>query len=145
MGVFYPSKDSVFQITDTGGNLRDISPYIISIDGLPGPRELIESTALGASGREWQAGLENVVITLELMWSDDSNVGADTVLGPLSRHTAATAFDFGPEGKAAGDIKYTGSCWVRNYAITARVGDLVKARCELQVNGALSTRTTYSA
>lgn len=144
MATFYPSKDAVFQITDTSSSLRDISPYIISIDGLPGSRELVESTALGATGREWQPGLENVTIVLELQWSDDANVGADTVLGPLSRHTAATAFDFGPEGKTSGDIKYSGSCWVRNYTILGRVGDIVKARCEIQVNGAVS-RTTYSA
>lgn len=143
MSVFYPSKDSVFQITNTSGQLKDISPYIISIDGLPGPRELVESTALGDSGKKWQPGLENVVITLELMWSDDDAVGADTVLGPLSRHTAATAFDYGPEGKANTDIKYYGNCWVRNYSIITRVGDIVKARAELQVDGALSARGAY--
>ena len=143
MAVFYPSKDSVFQITDTGAVLRDISPYILSIDGLPGVRELIEVTALGSTGREFIPGLENAVISLELQWSDDALVGAETVLGPLRTHTAAVAFDFGPEGKATGDIKYSGTCWVRNFTAPVRFGDKVAARAELQVHGAI-TRGTYA-
>lgn len=144
MATFYPSKDVVFQITDTAASLRDVSPYIISIEGPPGMRELIESTALGDSGRKWQPGLQNGTFSMELQWSDDANVGCDTVFGPLREHTASTAFDFGPEGKTSGDIKYYGNCWVRNYAIVGRVGDIVKARVEIQVDGAV-TRSTYSA
>lgn len=140
----FDSQQSVFQITDTGSTLRDITPYIISVDGLPGPRELGEASNLSSSGREWYPTLENSVITLELLWSDDASVGSDTVLGPLRTHSAAVAFDYGPEGKGAGDIKYSGNAWVRDYRIISRVGDLVKSRCELQVNGVVA-RGTYSA
>lgn len=140
--AFYPSADSVFQIND-GTSLRDISPYVTSIDGLPGPRELIEVTALGDAGRKWIAGLENVVITLELLWSDDASVGSDTVLGLIRDDTAARAFDYGPEGKATGDIKYSGTCWVRNYQVTSRVGQAVTAKAELQVEGII-TKGTYA-
>lgn len=138
MATFFPSKDSVFQITDTGAQLRDLSPYILSIDGLPGVRELIEVTALGDSGRKFIPGLENVVITLELMWSEDVSVGPDTVLGPLRTHTSAVAWDFGPEGKVNPDIKYSGNCWVRNFTAPVRMGDKVMARAELQVDGAVA-------
>ena len=138
MAAFFPSKDAVFQITDTGAQSRDISPYIVTIDGLPGPRELIEVTALGDGGRTWIPGLENVVITLELHWSEDSSVGPDTVFGPLRTHTSAVAWDYGPEGKVNPDIKYSGTCWVRNYTAPVRVGDQVKARVELQVEGQVS-------
>ena len=140
----FDSQQSVFQITDTAAALKDITPYIIAIDGLPGPRELAEATTLNSSGREWYPTLENATITLELLWSDDASVGSDTVLGPLRTHSAAVAFDYGPEGKANGDIKYSGNAWVRDYRILSRVGDLVKSRCELQVDGTVS-RTTYSA
>lgn len=140
--ALFDSQQSVFQITDTGSTLRDITPYIVSIDGLPGPRELAEATTLNDSGRKFYPTLENVVITLELLWSDDANVGSDTVLGPLRTHNAAMAFDYGPEGKSGGDIKYSGNAWVRNYQITSRVGNMVAARCELQVNGTV-TRGTY--
>lgn len=136
--AFYPAKDSTFEIDDTGAVQRDISAYIISIDGLPGPRELIEVTALGDTGRTFIPGLENGVITLELQWSEDASVGPDTVLGALRTHTAAVDFEYGPEGNASTDIMYTGTCWVRNFQITSRVGTQVTARCELQVEGAVS-------
>jgi hypothetical protein len=140
--AFFDSQLSVFQIKDTGGTLRDITPYIVSCDGLPGPRELSEATTLNDTSRKWHPSLENPVITLELIWSDDANVGADTVLGPLRAHNAAVDFDYGPEGKTAGDVKYSGTAWVRNYTIISRIGDLVRSRCELQCNSVI-TRGTY--
>ena len=141
MAVF-PSRDSIFQIND-GTTLQDISPYVVSIDGLPGPRELADVTALGATGRAFYPTLENVVVTLELLWSDDASVGSDTVFGAIRDDTAVRAWDYGPEGKTTGDVKYSGNCWVRSYTIVSRVGDVVKARVELQVDGVV-TRGTYT-
>lgn len=141
MGLF-DSQQSVFQVTDTGAQLRDITPYIVAIDGLPGPRELAEATSLNDSGRMFYPILENAVITLELLWSDDALVGSDTVLGPLRTHSAAVAFDYGPEGKTGGDVKYSGNAWVRDYRVLSRVGQMVMSRCELQVNGVVA-RGTY--
>jgi len=142
--AFYDSSISVFQITDVSpGTLRDISPYIVSIDGLPGPREFGDVSVLGDGGHKWQPTLENVTIALELLWSDDSDVGSDTVLGPLREHNAAVAFDYGPEGKANGDIKYSGNAWVEDYRILTRVGQMVTSRCQLKVHGAVA-RGTYT-
>jgi hypothetical protein len=140
--ALFDSQLSIFQITDTGAQLRDITPYLVAIDGLPGPRELAEATTLNDSGRMFHPILEGVLITLELLWSDDALVGSDTVLGPLRTHSAAVAFDYGPEGKTGGDIKYSGNAWVRDYRILSRVGQMVTSRCELQVNGTI-TRGTY--
>ena len=142
MSVLFDSQLSVFQITDTGAQLRDISAYIVAVDGLPGPRELSEATTLNDSSRKFHPTLENVVITLELLWSDDALVGSDTVLGLLRTHTAAVAFDYGPEGKTSGDIKYSGTALVRDYRILSRVGNMVTSRCELQCNSVIA-RTTY--
>ena len=140
--TLYDSQQSVFQITDTGAQLRDITPYIVAIDGLPGPRELSEATSLNDSSRKFYPILENAVITLELLWSDDALVGSDTVLGLLRTHGAAVAWDYGPEGKTGGDIKYSGTAWVRDYRILSRVGQMVTSRCELLVNSIVS-RGTY--
>ena len=140
--AFYPSKDAIFQITDTAASLRDLSPYIVSIDGLPGERELIEVTALGDGGRKFIPGLENVTFSIEFHWSDDALVGPDTVLGPLRTHTAAVAFDYGPEGKVGGDTKYSGTVWVRNFTAPSRVGSEVLARADFQVEGTVG-RSTY--
>jgi len=138
----FDSQQSIFQITDTGAVLRDISAYLIGVDGLPGRRELSEATTLNSTGREWYPTVQSATITLELLWSDDASVGTDTVLGPLRTHGSAVAFDYGPEGKTAGDIKYYGNLWVDEFVNVSRVGDLVKSRCTLQVNGVV-TRGTY--
>lgn len=123
--------------------VKDLTPYLVSIDGLPGERELIEVTALGDSGRKFIPGLENVVISLELRWSEDTTSGPDTVLGVLRTHTSAVHFHYGPEGRATGDIKYYGTAWVRNWVVVSRTGAEVTARCDLQVEGQV-TRSTFT-
>ncbi len=122
--------------------VKNLVPYISSIDGIPGPRELSEVTALGDGGRKWIPALENTVITLELHWSEDDTSGPDTVLGFLRTYsTAALHWHFGPEGRVTGDIKYSGTCWVKDYRILSRIGDQVVARAELQVNGKVAKGT----
>lgn len=133
--VLFDSSVSKFEIDDIIPQSRDISPYIVAIDGLPGPRELAEATTLVAGGRMWYPILENSVITLELLVSADAGLGSDTVLGPLRTHNAAVAFRYGPMGYTGGKVKYYGNAWVRNYQILSRVGQMLTARCELQVNG----------
>lgn len=136
--VMFDSRLSQFKITDATAVLRDISDYIVSIEGLPGVRELNDATTLNRTGRYWHPSLENVTITLELMYSEDASVGTDTVLGPLRTHTAAVAFEYWPHG--ATGKKYSGNAWVRDYRVVTRVGNIVTARCDLNVQGAI-TRT----
>lgn len=134
MAVF-DSSQSYFGVNDTGGDLRNLSDYIVSISGLPGPRELNDATAINDTGRKWHPGLQATTIRLELMWSDDGLIGPDTVLALLRIHTSAVSFYYGPEGNGVGDIQYTGTCWVRTFDITSRVGSLVMATAELVVEG----------
>ena len=138
----FNSKDSVFNIDDTGSTTRDISAFITNIDGIPGERELNEVTALGDGGRKYIPGLENVVITLEGIYDDTTTTGPDAILGPLRTHTTADIWDYGPKGSTGGFPKYSGTCWVRRYEIISRVGDQVIWRAELQVDGQV-TRGTY--
>lgn len=140
--VVFDAQVQKFVIQDTSGTERDISDYIISIAGLPGPRDLNDSTTLNRSGRYYHPTLENVTITLEVVASQDALVGTDTVLGTLRQYTATRTFYYGPFGSTGGYIKYTGSVWVRNYSITGRVGNLLVATAELQVQGTVS-RTTF--
>ncbi len=138
--AFFDSEISIFQIND--GTLRDISPYITSIDGLPGVRDLNIATALGDGGEKFLPSLERVINILGLMWSDDALVGPDTVFGGTLRGRAVvSAFEYGPEGKVNPDVKYSGNCWVRDYSITSRVGNMVTARVELKVDGTVSRGT----
>ena len=138
----FNSKDSVFQITDTGATLRDISTYITTLDGVPGERELNEVTALGDTGRKHIGGLENGVITGEGVFDDTATTGPDAILGPLRTDTTARAWDYGPKGKTSGFVKYSGTMLMRSYRIISRVGDIVTFRFEILVQGAI-TRGTY--
>jgi len=140
--VVFDAQVQKFTIQDSSGTERDITDYIVSIAGLPGPRDLSEATTLNRSGRYYHPTLENVVVTLELVGSKDALVGTDTVFGPLRTHTATRTFFYGPFGSTGGYPKYTGSCWIRNYNITGRVGNLLTATVELQVQGTVS-RTTF--
>jgi len=138
----YDSVGGVFLLNDTGDVERDLTPYIISADGLPGSRELTDVTPLAAAGHVFLPDLENAKITLDLNWSDDALVGSDTVIGLLRKHTTAMTFKYGPRGSTTGYPKYSGVCSVRHFLATSKVGSQVGARCELQVNGQV-TRGTF--
>lgn len=141
--AFFNSKTSTFELDDTAAAQQDISADVNEIGGLPGPRNLSEVTALPDAGTKWIPSLENVIITLAGLFSDTATSGADAVLGPLRTHTAAVDFEYGPEGNSAGDMMFTGTCWVTSYEITSRVGDTVAWRATLQVDGVV-TRAAHA-
>lgn len=140
--AFFDSKVSKFLLDDTGSIQRDLSAFITEVRGLPGPRTLNEVTALGDSGAKFIPGLEDVAITLNGMFDNTATSGPDAVLGPLRTHTAAVDFEYGPEGSATGDAKYSGTCWVVTYELRSRVGNLVEWSASLQVEGTV-TRGTF--
>ena len=140
--AFFDSKESKFLLDDTGGTQRDLSAYITDVRGLPGPRNLNEVTALGDSGAKFIPGLQDVVITLNGIFDDTATSGPDAVLGPLRTHTSAVDFEYGPEGTATGDVKYSGTCWVTTYDLRSRVGNRVEWSASLQAQGTV-TRGAY--
>lgn len=140
--TFFDSKVSKFSIDDSGTVPRDLSAYLTEIRGLPGPRLLNEVTALGDAGAKFIPGLEDVTFNLRGLFDDTASSGPDAVLGPLRTNTTAVSFEYGPEGTAAGDVKYSGTCWVTLYELRSRVGNLVEWVATLQVEGTL-TRGTY--
>ena len=139
--AFFDSSVSRFFIDTTGGVSSDISPYITAISGLPGPRRLNPATSINDDGDKWSPGLQGATIRIEMMWSDDALVGPDTVFAPLRVYTAAIDFNYGPEGDTNGDIKYYGTCWVEDFEITSRVGNLVVATAILKVEGVVNYGT----
>ena len=140
--AIFDSKESKFLLDDTGGTQRDLSAYITDVRGLPGPRTLNEVTALGDSGAKFIPGLQDVVITLNGIFDDTATSGPDAVLGPLRTHTSAVDYEYGPEGTATGDVKYSGTCWVITYDLRSRVGNRVEWSASLQAQGTV-TRGAY--
>lgn len=137
----FNSKVSKFLINDTGGSSRNLSAYITELSGLPGERELLQQTGIGAGGRERDPGLENGIFRIAGFFDDTATGGPDAVLGPLRTHTSAVSFSFGPKGNTGGYVKYSGSCWCRRYEITTRVGDMVGFVAEFEVHGQVARGT----
>ena len=140
--TMYHSKDVVFQLND-GSSLRDMTPYVSAVRGLPGSADLNDKTVLGDSGHKFVKGLENITFSVDFFWSDAASVGPHTVLALVRALTAATAFDHGPEGKATGDIKYSGNCWIapNGWGVESRVGELVTMTVTFQVDGTVTLGT----
>lgn len=127
--VVYDSNLSVFKIDDTGGTQRDISDYIVSCT--PSfSRTMNPVTTFGHAHEQTAPGLNITSFALELVYSEDADVGTDTVLGPLLSHTAAVDYEYWPRG-ASGN-KYHGTCWIENYQPVSRVGNVVSATCTLR-------------
>src|SRR3990167_2013137 len=137
------SDKAFFSIVDTGASVRTLSADIVSIEGLPGPRELLDSTTLGVTGHTHHPTLENIRFTIEFLYNDTASTGSAAVINALRTHTAATAFVFGPKGSASGAEKFSGDCWVADVSNPIRIGSLVGIRAEFRVNGAV-TRGTFA-
>jgi len=138
----FNARVSVFKIDDTGGILRNLSTYLTEISGLPGERELLQQTGIGATGRERDTGLENGRFRIAGFFDDTGPSGPDVVLGALRTHTSAVDFEYGPKGSTSTYVKYYGTCWCRSYTLTSRVGTLVGFVAEFEVQGGI-TRGTF--
>ena len=139
----FNSKVSKFLLDATTTTQYDLSAYITEMSGLPGERELLQQTGIGAGGRERDPGLENGMFRISGFYDDTATSGPDAVLGPLLTHTSAVDFEYGPKGSTATYVKYSGTCWCRRYELTSRVGDLVGFVAEFEVHGQV-TRGTFS-
>ena len=137
MTTFYESRISTFEVDDSGDTLRDLTPYVISVD-FPIDVELIDTTVLGDVGRTSIPGLENTIFTVEFQWSEDALVGPDTVIAPLKRQATTSSFEYGPEGNVTGDIMYTGECRLQQWRPGSRVGEQVKGTATFRVSGAVT-------
>jgi hypothetical protein len=140
--TFFDSSKSRFLIDDTGGTQRDLSLYITEVSGLPGVRVLRELTGMSDSGAMFVPDVETSRIAVRGLFDDTASSGPYAILGPLRTHASAVDFEYGPEGTASGDVKYSGTCWVRSYELRSRVGRLVAWVASMQVEGTV-TRGTY--
>lgn len=137
--AFVHGKNSIFKIDNAGGGaLTDISSYVDSVEGLPGEREFADTTSLGDGGHKNIPGLVNGQFTVGGSW----DATLDGIMGVLEVATATATFEYGPAGSTAGNVKYTGECWVTNYTVSSPVADKVSWTASIQVDG-IVTRTTF--
>lgn len=135
--AFVHGKGTVFKVDNGAGALTDISAFLASLSFSPSA-ETAEVTTFGDSNKEFIAGLKDATISVEGKWDPTPDVLFNDILGAAATKT----FEYGPEGSAAGKVKYTGECICTAYSPTSPLDDAAGFSAELQVTGAI-TRTTF--
>lgn len=139
--AFVHGTNTYIAVEDSAGTLRDISQYCNSVSGLPGTRDLAETTSFGANGTQSIPGLENVSFSIGGSFDPTTTTGPHAVLSSL--RTAATfhGFEYAPQGNTTGNILFTGDCWLSKYEIESKVDDAVSFTAEFQVEGVVTVGT----
>ena len=143
----YDSRDTYFAIVDSNGtSTRVLSRFLTGVDGLPGTKELIDTSKIGDSGRTFTRSLWNGTANLEYLYDQfDTSSSISVVLDNLIDMSTATTFEYGPTGNTSGlgriNRKISGKIWVRTNNITGRVGSAVSGRVDLQVEGTVNFGT----
>ena len=137
--AFVHGKSAVFKVDDSGGTLRDLSSYLNDVS-FPRDVETAETTTFGVAGsaKTYIVGLSDATISVSGLF----DATADGYLAGVVGHATVLDFEYGPEGSGAGAIKYTGTCILTSYEVSASVGDAVQASADFQVTGSI-TRGTY--
>ncbi len=135
-------KNAVFKVDDSGGTLRDISGDVNDVTGLPGARQLSETTAFGDGGQKNIPGLVVVQFTVTGMYNTTASTGSITVLKGLRTTSVTSSFEYGPEGGTSGLLKWLGEAWMQDFVVAAQVGDKIPFTATFQVDG-LVTESTF--
>jgi hypothetical protein len=118
----------------------DYSAYLNDVS-LSRSIETAETTTFGVSGsaKTYIVGLSDATFSISGLFDS----AADATLAGVLGFATPLNFNYGPAGSTAGLIKYTGTCIMTGYNISASVGDAVQATADFQVTGPV-TRTTWS-
>lgn len=135
--AFVHGKTAVFKVDDNGGTLRDLSAYLNDIS-FPRDQETAETTAFGNSAKTYIVGLTDATISISGMF----DATADGYLAGMLGFATPLDFEYGPAGSTGGLVKYSGTCLMTSYEVSASVGDAVQASADFQVTGAI-TRGTW--
>ncbi len=135
----FDARDSFFSLTDTAGAVTTFSAFLTSIDGLPGARDLLDTSKIGDSGHTFTPSLFNGTIIIEGLYGDTGSPSVQTKLAGILGMSTASVFEYAPTGDASGaspvNQSFTGTCLMRNLTNTGRVNTAITFRGELQVQG----------
>ncbi len=139
----FPGKDLHFEIEDAGSTTRIITG-VTGVSGLPGEVEHYDGTSVGDQGRKHVAGLANVTCIVEGWYDTTADTGAQVVFDGLEAVRQAdqeSAIVYGPKGNSSTFPKHSATVKLKNIEYPATLGDLVKFRAELLVQGIVTTGT----
>lgn len=107
----------------------DLSAFMDSTDFDHGS-DVHETTTYGKTYKTKVGGLKEASFSIGGLYDSTAVTGVETVVPPLVG--TVVAFEYGPEGNAAGKVKYSGSVVVEKYTHSAPVGDMVRWKASLQ-------------
>ena len=99
-------------------------------------RDTLETTVFGLTARTYIAGLGSGSISVSGPWDptlDGYAVATDD--------SAVVAYEFGPEGSTAGDVKKSGNALFTDYSVSTSVDGRVEWSASFQPTGAITTGT----
>lgn len=138
--AFVHGKSAHLSIDDAAGALVDYSAFLDDI-GFPRDVETAETTTFGVAGsaKTYIVGLSDATISA----SGKFDAAADATLAGVLGHATPLDFEYGPAGDDSGAVKYSGTCIMTSYEVSASVGDVVTASADFQVTGQI-TRGTFA-
>jgi hypothetical protein len=138
---YFDSEKSVFKVND-GSSLRDLSPYVKELRGLPGQFKVNDITTFGSVGERPGPSIYVNHFTVEFLFNMVTSVGVHTVLATMHSAKALRAFEFYPAGSGTtGNAKFSGSAYCPVYEIVSRVGDYVQVHAEFHVDNGVTIGT----
>ena len=134
-------KGATFKIDSAAGSLQTLTAYVDSITESFSV-DMAETTTMGAEAKTYVSGQSDSTFSISGKWDSTALTGPDVTLQGLIGLETTSTFEIGPEGSAAGKVKYTGECFMTGYSVSIPVGDVVSFTADFQVSGAV-TRTTW--
>lgn len=136
-------KNSYFQLEDSGGStLRNLTTYLTDVT-FSTEQDEAQTTTKGQTWETYLQGHTRGTIELTGRWDPTVTTGPDAVLFPLLTDTGTCGFEWGPDGNTAGEVKYSGECFLTAYEITSPLADIVGFTASLRITGTI-TRGTFS-
>jgi hypothetical protein len=137
-------KRAAFYITDVGGTERNLSNFFNSLEH-PTAVDTAETSGFGDNDKSFVIGLRGHNMRGSGLWSGGANEVDQVLQGLLGGGASGTVlatYKYAPQGSATGNVYYTGSCIVTNYAPSAPLNGAVTFSFDAQITGAV-TRTTF--
>jgi hypothetical protein len=130
----YGFGDLKIEFDDSGGVLRDMSQYVMSINGMDKEAILEEITAAGDDFEQYASGMTRVnVITITGLYDDTASTGPDVVFNAVGNATTRTLkFTWG------GTKTTSVECIIKKYSRKPSRGELTKFEVELQPTGVVT-------
>src|SRR5258705_8220996 len=117
-------KETVFKLDTLANALTDISSKLTNVD-FPQDAELLETTTFQATAKTYIVGFKDSKLTLQGRWDATIDAHLNAILGESepTGQPASEGFDFeyGPEGSATGDTKYTGKAVLVKFQKTSAI------------------------